>query len=422
MRHTEDARPGAAEPERRPAPAPSARAVLGPAGAADTAPTRAGLTAALRPLLDAPALGDTATGTVVDTATGRTLFDSGGGRAVVPASTVKLATGAAALTVLGPDHRLATRAVWDEDGRRVVLVGGGDPTLTGDRLARLAEATAAAVRKRGLAPRAVGYDVSRYRGPKRHPIGVNDNLAPLTPLMLNAARTDGSTRGPAPRAADPAAEAADAFAALLAEAGVRTGRTGPARAPGDAPVLGTDRSAPMAALVERMLTHSDNDLAEALARHTALAVGEPADFTGTRAATRKVLDSLGLPVDGTVFADGSGLSRDSRVSARLLAALLSTAARPAHPELRPLLTGLPVAGFTGTLSRRYAADGTTDAAGLVRAKTGTLTGVNTLAGQVVDAEGRLLSFAFLTTGTTDARGAQDALDRLAAAVAACGCR
>jgi D-alanyl-D-alanine carboxypeptidase/D-alanyl-D-alanine-endopeptidase (penicillin-binding protein 4) len=77
-----------------------------------------------------------------------------------------------------------------------------------------------------------------------------------------------------------------------------------------------------------------------------------------------------------------------------------------------------VAGFTGTLATRY----TDGAAGVVRAKTGTLTGVNTLAGTVVDRDGRLLAFAFLASDTTDAQAAQSALDRTATALAACGCR
>ncbi|MGD9484631.1 D-alanyl-D-alanine carboxypeptidase/D-alanyl-D-alanine-endopeptidase [Streptomyces sp. TRM70308] len=420
VRHTEDAR--APRGHRDDAPAPSARPVLAPVGDGAAAPTRAGLAQALRPLLDDPALGRTATASVVDVATGEELFEAGGSKPVVPASTIKLATAAAALTALGPDHRLATRTVWDADERRVVLVGGGDPTLTEERLAGLADATARAVRAGERAPRALAYDVSGYSGPGRHPIGVNPNIAPLTPLMLNAARTDDSRHGPAPRAADPAAATAERFAELLAERGVDTGRTLQARAPRDADELGVTRSAPLAALVESMLTHSDNDVAEALARHTARATGRPADFRGVRAATREVLGSLGLPVDGAVFADGSGLSRESAVPASFLSALLATAAGPDHPALRPLLTGLPVAGFTGTLGGRYDGADTGAAAGLVRAKTGTLTGVHALAGLVVAADGRLLSFAFLTTGATGPAAAQDALDRLATTVAACGCR
>ncbi len=85
-----------------------------------------------------------------------------------------------------------------------------------------------------------------------------------------------------------------------------------------------------------------------------------------------------------------------------------------------MLTGLPVAGFTGTLIDRYPKE--SPGTGVVRAKTGTLTGVNTLAGTVVDADGRLLLFAFMTTGTTDPRAAQSALDHMASTLANCGCR
>ncbi|MCZ0971384.1 D-alanyl-D-alanine carboxypeptidase/D-alanyl-D-alanine-endopeptidase [Streptomyces albulus] len=160
-------------------------------------------------------------------------------------------------------------------------------------------------------------------------------------------------------------------------------------------------SLPLSDLVERMLTYSDNDIAEALARQTALAAHRPASFDGAAAAVRDALAAQHLPLAGAVFADGSGLDQDDKVSANLLSHLLLAAAASNQPDLRPIVTGLPVAAFTGTLSGRYVGD--TAGAGTVRAKTGTLTGVNTLAGTVVDADGRLLAFAFMTTGTTDPR-------------------
>lgn len=175
-------------------------------------------------------------------------------------------------------------------------------------------------------------------------------------------------------------------------------------------------SAPLSALVERALTNSDNDIAEALARQTALAAGEPADFDGARRAVTAQLKKLHLPLNGAKFADGSGLNRQDKVTAGLLAGLLARAADPDHPELRPVLTGLPVAGFSGTLSKRYTE--TSRGTGLIRAKTGTLTGVNTLAGTVVDGQGRLLAFAFLASGTTSPSEAQSSLDALAASLAA----
>ncbi|GAA3160997.1 MULTISPECIES: D-alanyl-D-alanine carboxypeptidase/D-alanyl-D-alanine-endopeptidase [Streptomyces] len=431
-------------------------------------PTGGGLADALSPLLKDKALGPLRTASVIDVATGHQVFAAKPTAAAVPASTVKLATAVAALTTLGADHRIETTVVTaadaaddgkhPEDGKegkdghdgkdakgdrkdagdakggkpaaeRIVLVGGGDPTLTARAsqgadgpasLRDLADDTARALAKRGRKKVSLGYDTSLYSGPAVHPIGPNENLARVTPLMADEGRLDDSDNGPAPRAADPSADAARAFADRLKKRGIDVaGAPTAARAPKDATRLATVRSQPLAALVERMLTNSDNDIAEALARQTALGTHQPASFAGAGAAVRRTLADRHLPLAGARFDDGSGLDRDDKVSAELLARLLLRASAPEHPELRPIVTGLPVAAFTGTLGSRYA---DTAGAGAVRAKTGTLTGVNTLAGTVVDADGRLLVFAFMTNGTNDAQGAQKALDTLASAVANCGCR
>ncbi|HET8642999.1 MAG TPA: D-alanyl-D-alanine carboxypeptidase, partial [Pseudonocardiaceae bacterium] len=90
-------------------------------------------------------------------------------------------------------------------------------------------------------------------------------------------------------------------------------------------------------------------------------------------------------------------------------------------RLRPMVNGLPVAGGSGTLAERYLAGPSVPGRGHVRAKTGTLEGVNSLAGIVVDADGRLLVFALLSNGSTAAT-ARPALDAIAAALRTCGCR
>ncbi|MFE9170809.1 D-alanyl-D-alanine carboxypeptidase/D-alanyl-D-alanine-endopeptidase [Streptomyces kebangsaanensis] len=412
--------------------APSALPVLvgldGAGGPAEPVSGGSGLAAALDPLLRDPALGTRRSASVVDMATGRRLYGQGAGEALTPASTTKIATGVAALSALGPDHRLTTRAVLEPGTGELVLVGGGDPTLTAREdaqgwasLRALADGTAAALAKRGVTEATLSYDTSLYAGPDLHPIGVNENIARVTALMADEARTDDSTRGPAPRVADPAAHAADTFARLLSDAGVPTTVAGPSRATARAETLATVSSPPLSALVERMLTNSDNDIAEALTRHTAVATGARPDFAGGAGAVEARLRGLGLPLTGAAFHDGSGLDRADRLTADLLTALLLKAADPAHPELRPVLTGLPVAGFTGTLSSRYA-DGADGAAGLARAKTGTLTGVNTLAGTVVTRDGHLLAFAFLTENTTGQEAAQSALDRTVTTLTTCSCR
>lgn len=409
-----------------PEPAPSAASVLAGLGGSTSLPAEKALKDVLGPLLDDPALGPRRTAAVVDVATGKTLYGRGAGDAMVPASTTKIATAAAVLTAAGADHRIPTRAVLQPGSGEVVLVGGGDPTLTARKdaaghasLRTLADQTAAALKKRHLDEVALSYDASLYEGPSLHPIGVDGNIAPVSALMVDEARLDDSSSGPATRAQDPALSAAQTFAELLKDRGVKTRTPTSAKAARKARTLATVQSPPLSTLVERMLTNSDNDIAEALARQAALATGEPASFEGGSAAVRSELKALGLPLDGVRFADGSGLDRADRLTADLLTALLAEAASAAHPELRPVLTGLPVAGFTGTLRSRLGPD--TEGPGLVRAKTGTLTGVSSLAGTLVDADGRLLAFAFLASETTSTPGAQAALDRATAALADCGC-
>ncbi|MGW3241996.1 D-alanyl-D-alanine carboxypeptidase/D-alanyl-D-alanine endopeptidase [Streptomyces sp. NPDC001070] len=419
------------------APVPPAPEVLAAvAGAHDVpVPTKAGLTGGLGPLLHDPALGALTTGAVVDAVSGRIVWGQRPGTPAVPASTTKVATAVAALSLLGPDHRLTTGVV--AAGKdRIVLVGGGDPTLTARAkpgggwtaasMRTLASDTARALRAKGVRSVRLTYDTSLFSGPAVHPIGHNDNIAPVTALVADEGRSDGkSYKGPAARQWDPSAKAAAAFADLLRGRGitvdgaVKAGKA-PKRVP-SADRLAEVRSAPLAELVERMLTNSDNDIAEALARHTALAADRAGSFSGGAEAIGSALRELGLPLKGARFTDGSGLNRRDNLTAEQLARLLALAADPDHPELRPVLTGLPVAGFTGSLHNRFTSAGGAGA-GLVRAKTGTLTGVNALAGTVVDADGRLLTFAFLTNGTANPMAAQSALDRLAAELATCGCR
>ncbi|WP_328763324.1 D-alanyl-D-alanine carboxypeptidase/D-alanyl-D-alanine endopeptidase [Streptomyces sp. NBC_00272] len=416
-----------------PQAAPSAPGVLSGVGPDTLRKTGSGVAAAdpgrladvLRPLLADPALGTVRTASVVDTATGQVLFESGPREPMTPASTTKIATASAALAALGPDYRIRTTVTPGAGPGEIVLVGGGDPSLTakkkspagsGGSLVALAADAAQALKAAGTDTVRLGYDDTLFTGPARHPIGDNPNIALITSLAADEGRPDDSTSGPVERVGDPAGETARSFAALLGERGIKvTGEPTKAKVPAGAQPLATTLSTPLAGLVERMLTNSDNDIAEVLARQTALASGQPASFEGAEKAVTDRLTALGIDTAGSRFADGSGLGRADKTTTGLLTGLLAKAADPQRPELRPVLTGLPVAGFTGTLRSRNA--GASPAAGLVRAKTGTLSGVNSLAGTVVDSSGRLLAFAFLTANTPDAGAAEKGLDKLAAAVA-----
>ncbi|MEY9962040.1 D-alanyl-D-alanine carboxypeptidase/D-alanyl-D-alanine-endopeptidase (penicillin-binding protein 4) [Streptacidiphilus sp. MAP12-16] len=393
-------------------------------------PTRSGLAAALDPAMNASVLGQV-TASVVDAATGQTLYTSDANTPQTPASTNKIATSVAALSLLGPEHRFTTRVVTTSPGK-IVLVGGGDPTLTaaatsGDdpqsSLATLADRTAAALRASGTGTVRLGYDISLFTGSAVHPIGINDNIALVQALTVDEGRIDPHSTENAARYSDPAATAADTFASLLQDRGVNVQNTPQQEtaAAGATPVAEVS-SQPLGEIVERMLTESDNDIAEALGHQAALAAHQPATFAGGAAAVRQALVGLGIQLGSARLYDASGLDGNDGIPAAVLTQLLTLAASPAHPELRSVLSGLPIAGFTGTLDNRYTDGSSTSGLGLVRAKTGSLQTVNTLAGLVVDRDGRLLVFAFMSNGSGAANSARAALDRLAGRVAVCGCR
>ena len=168
------------------------------------------------------------------------------------------------------------------------------------------------------------------------------------------------------------------------------------------------------------LTDSDNALTEILARQAAYRSGASTDFAAVGAWVVSQVAALGLDTTGVTLSDASGLSRENRVRASLLSDVLVLGYDGKHQVLRRALDGLPIGGLTGTLAGRFTGSDH-DAAGRARAKTGTLTGANALAGSVVDDDGRLLVFVGMVAGvgTNDARAA---LDRLVAAIASCGCR
>jgi D-alanyl-D-alanine carboxypeptidase/D-alanyl-D-alanine-endopeptidase (penicillin-binding protein 4) len=174
------------------------------------------------------------------------------------------------------------------------------------------------------------------------------------------------------------------------------------------------------ALVERMLQRSDNNLAEALLRRSARERGLPESFAGGARVTRDVLAELGVPSAGLVVRDGSGLSRQDRVSPATLSALLAAPSADDATRLRALLPSLAAAGFNGTLAGRYRGG---SAAGVVRGKTGTLNHVSTLAGVVTTRSGHLLTFAVVADAvpTPGVRTASRAIDRAVARLATCGC-
>jgi D-alanyl-D-alanine carboxypeptidase/D-alanyl-D-alanine-endopeptidase (penicillin-binding protein 4) len=362
---------------------------------------------------------------------GRPVLDSGPA-VVTPASTMKLLTCIAALQSLGPEHRFTTAV--RGSGRRIVLVGGGDPLLTlraGDGypaqadLVSLAAETARALRAEDRTRVRLGYDDSLFSGPSSSPAWEPDYLpddvvSPISALWIDEGRL---RPGLADRSDNPAGDATALFARLLRKRGVTVvGALTDEPAPKGATELASVHSAELVELVQHVLETSDNEGAEVLARQVALAEGRPGSFAGAGAAVRAVADDLGISLAGAVLEDGSGLSRADRLPAAGLMAVLATAVDPEHPLLSGLVEGLPVAGFSGSLSYRFVTDA---GAGLgrVRAKTGTLTGVHGLAGVVTGRDGSLMTFVAVADRVrpVNTLWVRDRLDQVAAALAGCRC-
>ncbi|GAA1651988.1 D-alanyl-D-alanine carboxypeptidase/D-alanyl-D-alanine endopeptidase [Georgenia ruanii] len=388
-------------------------------------PTAAALEALAADLRATPGLGGLGL-VVADAVTGTVLLDDDGAVARTPASSLKILTAAAALDALGTTRTLETRAVLDGD--TVVLVGGGDVLLAagaGDPdavvghagLADLARQAAAALAAQGVRRVAVGLDDTLFSGPLHAP-GVSgidlDYVMPIQPLAVDTGRTG------AGYSADPAMDAAGAFAAALTDAGVTvTGEVRRTRAPGGAAPLAAVASAPSGQVVRQMLKTSDNTLAEVLGRLVAVERGATADFEGATAAVLAQLGELGVDTTGVRLTDVSGLGAANRVTATALVDTLLTALEPARTALHALVPSLPVAHLDGTLDDRLPGE----AAGRVRAKTGTLLAASSLSGTVVTADGRLLVFSVLTDGLSEGGTLQgrQAIDAWAERLAACGC-
>lgn len=412
-------------------PALTAPDPVATADAGRDAPLRARVRATVARFLDDADLGPHVVA-AVGALDGTTSLVSAGDGPAIPASTTKLLTVTAALAELGPDHVFATTVVGR--GSKVVLVGGGDPLLARSQkgtawpdradVATLARTTAETLADQGRRRVTVGYDDSLFSGPAVNPHWPDDYVpdgvvSPISALWVDEGRDEDGFG----RVVDPSAVAAQEFAAALARAGVRVaGAPRPAEATPGAPELARVESAPLAQVVERVVAVSDNEAAEVLVRHVGLATTGTGSSRAGTAGVLRTLQRLGVRTTAAEVHDGSGLSRENLLTAQTLVDVLRLAASPDRPDLRAVLTGLPVAGFSGSLELR-AGESSPQSRGRVRAKTGTLSGVSALAGVVTDRNGADLVFVVLAdrVDLLDTLDAREALDDLAAALADCRC-
>ena len=414
----------------KPAPAAAtAQPGILPVADSATKPTPDRLAATLAPLVADPNLG-ALTGRITDAITGAQLWPQGADVPMQPASTNKVLTSAAALLALDRDARLTTRVIASGQPGVVVLEGGGDPTLsvapaiqdTWDKHAARISDLADQVRRSGIDVTTVQVDISAYSGPTMAPgwdpadIDGGD-IAPMEAVMLDGGRTQ-PVSVDSWRSTTPALDAGRALAVALKvdpatvtvlPAGLHAGQE-----------IASVQSPPLIERLRQMMNESDNVMAESIGREVAAVQNRPQSFDGSVQAVLSQLDKAKIDTGNARLLDSSGLSVDDRLTAETLDGVVNAAAGSDQPNLRPLLDLLPIAGGSGTLSNRYLdTDAGRAAAGYLRAKTGSLTGTNSLAGIVTDASGRVLTFAFISNNAGPT--GRTAIDALAAVLRSCGC-
>lgn len=343
---------------------------------------------------------------VVDLTAGQSVYEHQPDRQLLPASSTKILTATAALAGMDLDKRLET--VVEQDGGRVVIRAAGDVWLDDADL----DAAAAVI---GQAD-SVEIDTSVWSGPSQaegwDPSNVAEGyIAPMEPAMLYGGRI-GAKTGDVPRSTHPAFDVAQALADRVGASQVGVVDGAPPM-----PQVAVMESPILRERLELMIKHSDNVMAEAIARELAVARsgGQPASFADATTATLHILREIGVEVGNAQIRDNSGLSSENRLTANLLVQCLQLAAsdegsagaevagatgesrgadgaNSIDGDVRTLLDLLPVAGGDGTLDDRYA---DLSARGYARAKTGTLTDTSALVGIVTGRSGHTYAYGLL---------------------------
>ena len=389
-------------------------------GVLRNASARQRLEAAVRQALSAPDLaGALGRSCVVVRAAGGLVTVLNPTLAVMPASTLKVLTAVAALARIGADERFTTSvrspapAVAGALKGDLWFVGGGDPLLeTADytatqvhdpesatSLEKLADAVVAGG-IRSVEGAVVGddrrYDAVRLLPTWKRSYLTSGEVGPIGALMVNDNFTVVAA-GTRRAASDVPADAAAIFQTLLEARGVTFGRSSRGATSADvaassvAPnVVAEVQSVPLHDVLSEMMRWSDNTTAEMIVKELGLrSTGTGSTAAGVE-AIRSSLSLRGVDVRSMRTVDGSGLDRSDRLTCKLLADAVAL-----EPANGPFMDSLPVMGRSGTLRRRLRASSAT---GKVRAKTGTLSDVSSLAGRADGTDGSSIEFALVFNG------------------------
>jgi D-alanyl-D-alanine carboxypeptidase/D-alanyl-D-alanine-endopeptidase (penicillin-binding protein 4) len=345
--------------------------------------------------------------------TGETLFAGGAARRLRLASNMKLFTTATALSRIGPDEQFETRLIADgevADGvvrGNLILVGGGDPSLTSQGLARLAGQVRAAgiqrVKGRVLYDESI-FDSKRAISQPGISGGRFAELGRLSGLSFESGRS-----------VHPARSAALSLIAILRKRGVNASKkTGVGRAP-EVPSaeqeIGEVTSSSLVLLSRATNTFSLNFYAEMLVKLIGVDERGRGSTKAGIAEIKEFSQEAGAPLRAV---NGSGLSRTDIATPRAVGALLTHMLEEEEEKVRDAFLGsLAVAGGSGTLAGRMRGSA---AQGKCIGKTGTLTGVSALSGYCEVTPDRFVVFSILMN-RVDIGRAHVAQDRMTALLA-----
>jgi D-alanyl-D-alanine carboxypeptidase/D-alanyl-D-alanine-endopeptidase (penicillin-binding protein 4) len=398
----------------------------------------------------------------VDLTTGKVLVNVRSGQQTPSASVMKTITAAAAIKFIVKPRQVrgelpytATTSVLSVPGEpgTLILRGGGDHSLTrvgassyttyylpGEHPAklRILAANALAALPAGTVINKIVLDDSFFQGKIWNPnwyaySRTNGDMSPISGLMVDAGRvnpdlTDKAYSGL--RVSDPTAQAGRYFKSLLGvpakDAKIVKGLT-----PATATVLVSKESQPIENWIRHAMRISDNTETEVIARHTALALRLKNDYTSVQRVGRRLFSSLGADYKQLIMKDASGLAANNLVTPKLLVALMSAAAKP-DSDIAMLLDLMATSGDGGTLGGRFLNYNKTTKRydlvipkGSIKAKTGYIGSVYSLAGLVTTPDAHQIAFAIFARSDSANRryigsGTKTAIDDVVEKLYLCG--
>ncbi len=343
---------------------------------------------------------------VIAVETGEVIYEKNPLKLHHPASTTKLFTAATALARLGPDYRFETTLYVDADAdtqviQNLYLKGRADPVLQPNDIVVLADALLES--DVNLIQGDIVVDATHLDTVREGPGWMwDDRQLRISALSIRQIEPEPGTRSRA-------LACGYLLKNELEQKGIEViGDVVPGTVPLDARTVAKHLSPPLADIIKLMNKPSNNWIAELLFKAIGAEVmGEPGTWQKGRDAINEFLEEITGEPPAHRFVDGSGLSRYNLLNAELLTQLLVHMYQ--NFELMPeYLASLPIAGVDGTLINRMQG---VSAEKVLRAKTGTLSGVSALAGYTTTADGEVVAFGILMShyvgSATPARDIQD---------------